>query len=132
MKIERALKIRSDLEMAYASAYYNAEHFCLTSNELNESLAQARKRIAPARTPGWVFSYLSGYSRALSQSLYRDSLIHGGIIDGTFYSTHSSRPDYYGKNGIEPEAWSKNATATGHYWKHNVEKPFFVSANGAI
>ena len=132
MKIERALKIRGDLEIAYASAYSHAKEFGLTSDELNESLAQARKRIAPAKTPGWVFSYLSGYSRALSQSLYRDSLIHGGIINGIFYSTHSSRPDYYGKNGIEPAAWSKDATVTGHFWKHNVEKPFFVSENNAI
>ncbi len=126
MKIDRALKIRRDLELAYRDVYSSAKSFGFLSSEINEKLAESRKRIAPPKTPGWVFAYLDGYSRALNDSLYQTALVHGGYVNGIFYSTHSNRPDYYLKHGIEPAAWGGAAENTGHYWAHNTAKPFFI------
>lgn len=78
--------------------------------------------------PGWVRYYVSGVFDEACCALYRDNtLVHGAIIKGEFYSTNSARPDYYWRDGgFSPaEFAAADKESSGHYWVHNL-KPFFV------
>jgi hypothetical protein len=72
------------------------------------------------KLPRYVREYLQGRFDVLWSDLYRAKLVFGGYFDGVFYSTHSNRPDYYAKHGIDPAQWAKD-THSGvikvtHYW----------------
>lgn len=117
MRIERALAIRNNFKSRLTSLYAHATHFGLSSDEINASYGDLRAD-TPQGTPSWVWAYLDGYRQALTDALYRDHLIFGGFIDGVFYSTHSDRPDYYQKHGIDPVDYADDGRVTnrGHYW----------------
>jgi hypothetical protein len=85
-----------------------------------------------SKLPNYSKQYLRGiYDEKIAQC-YRDSLVFGGFYNGRFYSTHSKRDDYYGKNGIGPAQWAMDShngvIKTGHYWITCATfKPFFTS-----
>lgn len=79
--------------------------------------------------PNHAREYLRGRFDVQWESLYRESLMFGGFCNGEFYSTHSSRPDYYAKHGIDPSEWAQRVGSgmvrVGHYWKTTATpKPF--------
>jgi hypothetical protein len=127
MRIETALKRRNAAMMALRDLYSHAKHFGLTSAEINEQF-NSRVLATLKGAPAWTRYYVQGARDQISHELYCDgSLVHGAFIGGAFYSTHSNRPDYYGKNGFGAAGFAR-ATAkgsTGHYWSHNL-KPYFV------
>jgi hypothetical protein len=126
MKIETTLKRRNLAIMDLRDLYSHAKHFGLTSAEINEqynSRVLARLKGAPS----WALYYVQGIRDQISHTLYCDgSLVHGAFIGETFYSTHSNRPDYYGKNGFGSAEFAQvTKVSRGHYWSHNL-KPYFV------
>lgn len=79
--------------------------------------------------PRYMRQYMQGYFDCLWKALYRDCLVFGGFYNEVFYSTHSNRPDYYGKHGIEPIEWAQKTHSgilhVGHYWIATASpKPF--------
>jgi hypothetical protein len=121
-KLDRAIENLRDV-------YSSAKHFGPTHAKLLDDVAAIRTKYL-AQAPRWAWGEFRGYERALSDGLYQYSLVFGGFFeDRTFYSTHSSRPDYYGTHGIEPSEWADDGRVTkkGHYWIIRGEpKPFFV------
>jgi len=99
----------------------------LPSDRLNKLIGDAFARL-PKGAPRWLVSYGEGYRADLVEQLYRDALVHGGYVNGVFYSTYPARPDYYEKHGLEPSTYADNGkvTARGHYWIDDTSKPFFV------
>jgi hypothetical protein len=84
-----------------------------------------------AKCPQWAKSFVDGYWRCMIDQAYRNDLIFGGwyLAPGStgkaaFYSTHSNRPDYYAKHGIEPSAYADDGAVfgRGHYWKRSVDE----------
>lgn len=137
MRIERALKLRDSAKMRLRDLYSAATHFGLPSDDINIGYSAILADLGKA--PQWVRSYVDGYRQALTDRLYETALIFGGFIDGEFYSTHSNRPDYYGKHGVDAADWAARATDIGHYFDRYREletgrydrgeyKPFYVSA----
>ena len=135
MKIERALKLRNAAKTRLRDLYSHAEFFGLDSDSINSSYSEILRDLG--RAPYWVRSYIDGYRQALTDRLYETALIFGGLVDGEFYSTHSNRPDYYGKHGIDAADWSNVAMNVGHYfdryrptetgkYDRGAFKPFFV------
>lgn len=122
MRIENALKARDRLKTRVADIFATAVLCGMTSGEINDAIAAARAEL-PARLPQWVFAYVDGYRAAMQDRLYSDCLVFGGYVDGVFYSTHSSRPDYYGKHGINPRAYADDGivSARGHYWRESIQ-----------
>jgi hypothetical protein len=128
----RNLKKRDVAISRLRDIYSRAISFGSTHEVILADLADMRKAIA--KCPTWVKSYVEGYDKALHDSLYLNGhLIYGGIVNGTFYSTHSSRADYYGKHGIDPAAYADNGLVSnrGHYWNPDahkgITKPFSIS-----
>ena len=128
MRIERALAVRDSLVTRVRDCYSIARIATMPSAECDAALRDVFTKVPP-RTPAWVIQYARGYARALQNDLYENHLVHGGIVDGVFYSTHSSRPDYYGKHGIEPRDYADDGKVTmrGHYWASNTSRPYFRS-----
>lgn len=99
----------------------------LPSFKMNEILPDLFR--AHPKLRQWDKAYFEGYYKAVIDELYRNRLTHGGFYNGRFYSTDSSRSDYYGHCGIAPEYWH-SANNKGHYWleadRHcDGSKPFF-------
>ena len=129
MKIETALNHRKRALGAVKSLYSTAPIFGMESADLNQRYSYIMETVT--HCPAWVREFCDGYRAALQDSLYADSLMFGGWIDGVFYSVHSARPDYYGKHGISPADYADDGRVTGrgHYWKTTKEpKPYFTGA----
>ena len=128
MTIERALALRDRAAMNYRDLFSQARSFGLSHSAMLERRAAIVAPLRDLKAPYWVNSYLSGVWDTLQNQAYRDSLVFGGMVDGTFYSVHRDRPDYYEKHGIEPSAYADNGLvkARGHYWQDSL-KPFFIS-----
>ena len=108
---------------------YSAAILCgYSGDDLQRDVSRVRATLN--KCPEWARAYFDGYESALRAGLYENHLIHGGWYGGKFYSTLSSRADYYGKHGIAAEHWP-TANNTGHYWKpesHGGEaRPFFTA-----
>lgn len=129
MNIERALRVRRDMITRVIDAYSSARSFCLRHSELDRRVRDAMK--CPPKTPLYIREYVSGYRQALSDQLYRDALVHGGMFEGVFYSTHSNRDDYYEKHGMTARDYADDGRVTerGHYWIANVSRPFFTHSD---
>jgi hypothetical protein len=138
MRIEQALRVRDSLKIRINDLYSCARLSGMTSAEIQQSKSKIFAEI-PRKPPAWVRSYCDGYIAALQAELYRDWLVHGGYIDGIFYSTHSKRNDYYEKHAIEPAAYADDRLVKerGHYWSDSVQyyggiysraavKPYFI------
>ena len=88
-------------------------------------LATMRK----SKAPQWTIAYVKGYHQCLRDVLYGSSLVFGAWVDGKFYSTHRDRDDYYEKQGINAcdyAVMTQSNASVGHYWAHNVSKPYFT------
>ena len=142
MRIERALAVRDRLKTRISDIYSMAAICAMTHADINAAVASARADV-PKGTPQWVFSYADGFRAALQDRLYDSCLVYGGFVNGRFYSTHSNRPDYYEKHGIEPSAFADNGTVKGrgHYWRESIAwrggsynrdcvKPYFCEESG--
>lgn len=136
MRIEQALKIRDAAKMRLRDLYSHAEFYGMDSDSINAGYSAIL--VDMAKGPQWARSYIDGYRQALTDRLYETVLIFGGFVDGEFYSTHSKRPDYYGKHGIDPSDWHNRASDIGHYfdrykpldrgtYDRGAFKPFYVS-----
>lgn len=131
MKITTALNHRNSAIAAINSLYSIAKICGMTSEQMNREYSEILAK--RAHCPNWVREYCDGYRAALQNALYSDCLMFGGWIGDKFYSTHSNRADYYGKNGIEPGDWASDGRVTGlgHYWKTTKSpKPYFVAESG--
>ena len=112
-------------------AYSSAQSFGQSHADLMSAVDAARAPLKGA--PQWARGHFTGYQMALADGLYRTALVYGGLVGGAFYSTHSSRADYYGKHGITPGEWATGGKvkAAGHYWAPELVNmrvcPFFVS-----
>lgn len=129
MKTELALRHRDALVSRLRSAFSAAEISGITSTALNDSVRGCYAAV-PAGAPSWVKEYGRGYEKALYDGLYERHLMFGGFYNGQWYSTHSKRDDYYGRNGIDASAFADDGavTARGHYWINRPGNPFFISA----
>ena len=128
MRIERALDERRRLAERIRAAYHTASLCKLTSEELNDMVLKAFAGLAKG-APEWVRSYGEGYGKSLNDLMYHNELVFGGYVGDVFMSTHSNRPDYYQKLGVEPSAYADNGAVQrrGHYWASDTSKPFFIS-----
>ena len=127
MRLETALNKQRDAVARLSSLYSTAKICGMTSADVNAEFSAILA--GTGKAPRWVRAYLEGRRDALSDALYADSLMFGGYLDGVFYSTHSARPDYYGKHGIDPAQWAERGRVerVGHYWKTTqTPRPFFV------
>ena len=128
MRIETALQRKARAVMQLRDLFSSAESFGMTSAALNERVKTIRETTL-AKCPHWVHAHVDGYREALTDSLYRRSLMFGGFVDGRFYSTHRTRPDYYESNGIAPADFADDGRVQdrGHYWSTtSTPKPFFI------
>jgi hypothetical protein len=122
---------RDDAVTKLRDAYSAAQAFGMTHADLMVAVCKARDTLKGC--PRWAEAHFSGYQRALADALYHTSLVYGGIVGGRLYTTHASRPDYYGKHGITPCEWATGGRVTqaGHYWTPELVRmtirPFFVS-----
>jgi hypothetical protein len=105
----------------------------MTADALHKEQATIKNALPVKGCPAWVGAYVDGFSAALMESLYRDALVYGGIVDGQFYSVHRDRADYYEKHGIDPRDYADDGrvTARGHYWSSSL-RPFFTGAPGHL
>lgn len=127
MKLDTAIANKNSAIIALADAYSVARMCHLTSEQLNQKV-QEIVSLHLIGCPRWAHAEFEGYRRALNDMLYRHSLVFGGYVDGTFYSTHRSRADYYEHNGISPSDYADNGRVKdrGHYWADDPSKPFFT------
>ena len=129
ISLSRAVALQSRIETSLADVMSAAEIYGSTSAAMEKLKHDRLDMLGRKRWPRWLESYASGYWRALCNEAYRSKLVHGGWIDGKFYSTHSSRDDYYEKQGIGAKEFSDllDAAGTGgHYWQRNL-RPYFTS-----
>lgn len=131
ISLDRALRLQERGVAEMRDAYSFARIFKSPCETLHRMLAQIQDDMAKAKAPAWAISYVRGYSRSLMDVLYRDSLVYGGFVDGTFMSTHSNRADYYEKNGIPPSEFAQDGRVknAGHYWAADTSRPFFIGGN---
>ena len=124
MRIKLALAKRDAALLRLKDLYSSAEHFSLPNATINDRYNAVLASVA--KCPEWVRVYLDGYRAALNDQLYRQHLVFGGFVDGVFYSTHSSRDDYYEKHGVEPRDYADNGRVLqrGHYWAKTL-RPYF-------
>lgn len=134
MKLSTTLNKKSDAVRGSVDAVSAARSFGSLSKDLHESLRAVIANMG--KCPEWARAYVRGFQDCLTGSLYQTDLIHGGYIDGVFYSTHKKRADYYETLGIGAKVWNDTATDKGHYWQEYVTgngvtirglKPFFIS-----
>ena len=129
MRIETALKRKSEAICQLRDLYSSAAIFGMLSSDINTRVAQIRNETL-AKCPVWAVSEFNGYRQALTDQLYADSLVYGGFVKGQFLSTHRNRPDYYEKHGVEPSAYADGGRVQlrGHYWATTKEpRPFFLA-----
>jgi hypothetical protein len=135
LSIDQSLKIRDKGQAALRSVFDAARHFGKTSRDMEADRRNALERIGVYKAPYWVAAYLEGYWRHIIDECYRRDLVFGGFVDGTFYSTHNDRADYYERHGIGPSEYADDGRVTlrGHYWKPEAEhahrpeaRPFFI------
>jgi hypothetical protein len=124
MKLETALNHQKRALSAIESMIYAAKVSSITSAQFNEDSRDIFATVS--HCPRWVQEYCQGYLDCERKRIQRESLIFGGFLNGVFYSTHSSRNDYYQKHGIEPLQWAEKNKAgelkdLGHYWSHNLK-----------
>ncbi len=132
MRIEQALKLRDDVKHRLHDIYATAAHFGLTSQAMETNRNNMLRNSGADKAPHWVRSYLDGYWACLIENAYRYDLMYGGKdSNDTFYSTHSSRSDYYEKQGLEAKDFADNGTIKekGHYWVRT-GKPFYIGSMG--
>ena len=131
ISLDRALELQRRGVERIIDAYSSAQSFCSPSNSLHAKCSEILSDMRAKHAPRWAIAHVEGYSRALMANLYRYSLVYGGYLDGQFMSTHSSRADYYEKQGIEPREFAEDGRVrnTGHYWAADVSRPFFIGAN---
>lgn len=109
-------------------AYSSARHFHSISTKLTEKTIQIETDMG--NVPYYVRSYVRGYADAMTDQLYRDALVYGAWVDGTFYSTHRSRADYYETLGMSPRDFGVlPATLRGHFWADKPSCPWFAHAD---
>jgi hypothetical protein len=128
MNTKRALELRDHLTAQYRALFNAAEHFGFTHDAMLKRRAELLEKL-PAKAPGWIKQYLSGIWEQLQHDAYQRDLVYGGWINGTFASTHSTRPDYYENLGLSAREWHERATGKGHHWRANTVHdvvPFFV------
>lgn len=127
MRYSQVIKARNDAKTRLRDLYSMAQHFGMSSETIDSRYATILGQM-PKGTPWHAKAYLEGYRQALNDKLYETTLIYGGWINGVFYSTHSSRPDYYERHGISPceYATSGKVTMRGHYWPNL--KPYFIGS----
>lgn len=128
MRPEAVVKRKTHAITQLRDVYSAARFYGATHTELCNKV-QAIRATTLNGCPHWAIAEFNGYDHALSDNLYQTSLMFGGFVDGVFYSTHSDRPDYYGKNGIEPRDYADNGRVVnrGHYWTTTKEpKMFFI------
>ena len=129
MDIKLALKKRDRAISQLRDLYSSAESFGFTSTQVNERYGAINAGLV--KCPSWTREYLSGYRRCLDDMLYQSKLVYGGYYAGQFYSTHSSRSDYYGHT-IDPCDYADDGRVEqrGHYWIKHVDagspKHFFT------
>jgi len=103
---------------AVESLFSCAEILGMSSDEITSAYSRILSDYKDI--PRWAKEYLQGVFDTRWKDLYRTKLVFGGYYKGVFYSTHSSRPDYYAKHGIEPVQWAENARSglikINHYW----------------
>lgn len=128
MRISTALKARDRMVASLRDAYSAARIYKPTHATLRESIFKIYD--AYPNAPAYACEFARGYESALNAELYRRYLVFGGMIDGVFFSTHSDRPDYYGRHGFAASVYADDGlvTARGHYWRDDTTKPFFLSA----
>ena len=132
MRIEKALDKRDRARESYRSIFRSAASFGTVHSKMLEERRVVLDSLAGC--PSWVKSYLSGIWDELQNQAYSNNLVHGCLIGGVFYSTHSKRPDYYGNKGITPSDYAQMTHEnphSGHYWilSNGNVKPFFTTAN---
>ena len=130
MRIETTLKHKSEAIRQLRDLYASAATFGLLSADMNTRVA-AIKAETLAGCPYWTIAEFNGYRAALTDQLYRDSLVFGGFVDGRFLSTHRNRADYYETQGVEPRDFADDGRVQqrGHYWSPTKEpSPFFLAA----
>jgi hypothetical protein len=127
MKIDRALSLRDEMRVRVAGIYSSLKIFGGTSEFLSTELKlRVFDVLVEKKAPGWVKSYLDGYCKALDDALYRENLVYGLWHDGTFYSTHRNRPDYYEKLGMTPREFGQKEGIRGHFWGDKPLNEFFT------
>ena len=129
MRLERAIRLRDEMQRRVAS-YIQTASFCWqTSETLNQNMRfGVYQPLVKMRAPHWIKTYVDGYLKARMDSLYQEKLVFGAWLDGVFYSSHSTRPDYYEKLGKPANIFAEESSGlTGHYWAEKPERPFFVS-----
>lgn len=125
MRINRAIAIQTECRNNLIGLYSQARAFCLPHSAMMEQRAEIYAKTAKA--PSYVRAYLQGYCEALSAELYRDALVYGAWMNGSFYSTHRDRADYYEKFGMSARIFAETEKLNaGHYWAKDVSKPFFT------
>lgn len=126
--LKRMLDRRDRARGGIVDLFNTARHDGLSHSEMCKRRDDIYQRCKINHSPEWVSQYLHGYWDCLSQQLYRNDLVFGGMVDGQFYSTHSDRSDYYEKSGITPSelyADDGRVTERGHYWTETM-KPYFI------
>lgn len=131
MKIGTAINHKERAISRLRGCYGMARIMGLTSDELNDRImTQVFNPIA--KCPEWVKAEVRGYWRALHDKAYENDLVFGVVTNSIFYSTHSDRPDYYAKQGINACEFNLclKDNAAGHYWSEPLKngriKPFYI------
>ena len=131
MRISTAMNHKARYISAMSSLYGCAAISGMTSGEIVGASLVLRKEFS--HCPGWVHSFVGGYEKALRDDMYRHQLMFGGYYEGVFYSTHSNRPDYYAKHGIEPIQWAEgeggSLVGLGHYWKTTAKPEVYFTGS---
>lgn len=124
--IERSLAIRDRMVQAVREVYSTHRIMRSPSAVLHEAEIKVSRGV---KAPHWVRAHVDGYAQRLKDELYERHLVYGGYVNGTFYSTHSDRDDYYDRHGVSPVEFSKKCSSGGHYWKEPLNgkmMPFFI------
>ena len=124
MRIETALNHKTRALSSIESMVYAAKVSSITSEQFNQDSQDILATVA--HCPRWVRDYCQGYLDCERKRIQRECLLHGGWIDGQFYSTHSDRDEYYANHGIEPRAWAEKSQGgqvkdSGLYWAHSLK-----------
>lgn len=130
MRINSALALRDHAVTRTRDLYSAAKHFGPTAAQMDSDFAAILATMRKAKAPSWAIAYVKGYRQCLRDTLYESRLVFGAWIDDKFYSTYRSRDDYYEKQGINASdyaAMTQNNSTVGHYWAHDVTKPYFTS-----
>ena len=115
--------LRSEVTTAVYSVFSTTRICKRDSDSHNAAMYEALARF---KMPRYMKEYAQGMIRVLTDSLYRDSLVHGAWIKGAFYSTHRNRHDYYERNGIDPAQFAEaSQNINGHFFADDVRKVWF-------